>query len=120
MSDHTWRNISPDIFRQRLIIEGVTPQKIDDARISDYLKELSSVCKMNALMDPFTHRSPKFGWSGWMHWETSGVHFYAWDQPNSFFSVDIYTCKQFSCEDAFAFTKKYFNTNDCVWKEVTI
>ena len=29
------------------------------------------------------------GWAGWIHWETSGAHFYAWDTPRPFFSVDI-------------------------------
>ena len=40
-------------------------------------------------------KANQFGWAGWVHWETSGVHLYAWEQPMLFFSVDIYTCKAF-------------------------
>ena len=49
---------------------------------------------MHLLLDPVTHRSDRYGWAGWVHWETSGAHFYAWEDP-LFFSVDIYTCKPF-------------------------
>ena len=59
-------------------------------------------------MNPITHRSSKYGEAAWIHWETSGAHFYAWDQPRLFFSVDIYTCKKFNLEDATDFTKSYF------------
>jgi hypothetical protein len=55
---------------------------------------------MNALMVPMTRHSPKSGWAHWVHWETSGAHFYAWEVPQLFFSVAIYTCKAFRDEDA--------------------
>ena len=57
---------------------------------------------------PVTNESVEWGWAGWIHWETSGAHFYAWDRPLLFFSVDIYTCKAFLVEDALAFTRNYF------------
>lgn len=60
-------------------------------------------------MPPVTHRSTKYGWAAWIHWETSGAHFYAWDQPRLFFSVDIYTCKAFDPELAISFTDSYFS-----------
>ena len=37
---------------------------------------------MNVLLDPVTHRSDRYGWAGWVHWEASGAHFYAWEQPD--------------------------------------
>jgi hypothetical protein len=67
-------------------------------------------------MEPMTHSSPKFGWAGWIHWETSGAHFYAWDTPKLFFSVDIYTCKQFLDQDAVDYTGKFFDTETLVFK----
>ena len=36
------------------------------------------------LLEPVTHRSDRYGWAGWIHWETSGAHFYAWEQPRLF------------------------------------
>ena len=63
---------------------------------------------MVTLLDPVTHRSDQFGWAGWIHWETSGAHFYAWEQPRLFFSVDVYTCKAFDPDAATEFTKNFF------------
>ena len=71
---------------------------------------------MVQLGEPITHQSPKYGWAGWIHWETSGAHFYAWDEPKLFFSIDIYTCKAFDPIEAYAFTKKYFSADDVEYK----
>ena len=69
---------------------------------------------MRTLTRPVTHRSERYGWAGWTHWETSGAHFYAWEQPLLFFSVDIYTCKAFDPDRVIDFTAEYFDTNNIV------
>lgn len=112
-----FKDLAPTIHRQRLVIEGYPGFIITDEHIKDYLTKLSDVLKMKTLITPVTHRSDKFGWAGWIHWETSGSHFYSWDQPISFFSVDIYTCKAFSPVDATEFTQDYFKTKEIVFKE---
>ena len=81
-------NLAPTIYRQRLVVEGTCPQPIDDRSIQTYLSTLSEVCGMDALIEPVTHQSDRYGWAGWIHWETSGAHFYAWEQPEVFFSAD--------------------------------
>lgn len=101
-------NLAPDIHRQRLVIEGTPVRPISDAEIRAYLAELSEVIGMKTLLTPVTHLCDKYGWAGWIHWETSGAHFYAWDVPRLFFSVDIYTCKPFDPADAVRFTKLFF------------
>lgn len=111
------KDLAPSIYRQRLVIEGYPLEPITDAQISSYLAQLSKVIDMNELLSPVTHRSDLYGWAGWIHWETSGAHFYAWEQPVLFFSVDIYTCKQFTVEDAVNFTRKFFSAQEIVWKE---
>jgi hypothetical protein len=63
---------------------------------------------------PMTHRSDRFGWAGWIHWETSGAHFYAWEQPRIFFSADIYTCKAFDVRTAVEFTRNFFDADQIV------
>ena len=88
-------DLAPDIHRQRLVIEGNVTHTIDAESIVRYLTGLSHVTDMVPLMTPVTHRSDLYGWAGWIHWETSGAHFYAWEQPRRFFSVDMYTCKAF-------------------------
>lgn len=112
------KDLAPDIFRKRLIIEGYPSFVIEDTHIRNYLSQLSDELKMVSLIEPFTHRSDKFGWAGWIHWETSGAHFYAWEQPHLFFSVDIYTCKAFEPKEALEFTKEFFNAKHIECKEV--
>jgi hypothetical protein len=112
-----FRDLAPSILRQRLVIEGTRERPIGAAAISDYLIELSKVCAMQVLMEPVTHRSDRYGWAGWVHWETSGAHFYAWDKPFVFFSVDIYTCKAFDAAKAVDFTRDYFAADQIVARE---
>lgn len=108
------RDLAPEITRQRLVVEGTCDDPITDSRIRDYLSRLSDVCGMTALMEPVTHRSEKYGWAGWIHWEASGAHFYAWEVPALFFSVDIYACKAFDSIAAARFTRDYFDAGEVV------
>jgi S-adenosylmethionine/arginine decarboxylase-like enzyme len=111
------RDLAPNIYRQRLVIEGYPTAPIAAQEIKDYLKQLSTLIKMTTLIEPVTHRSPLYGEAAWIHWETSGAHFYAWDVPRLFFSVDIYTCKEFNPKDAVKFTKDFFKATAVEYKE---
>lgn len=111
------KDLAPEIYRQRAVIEGYPASAIAPEAIKRYLKELSDVLNMKTLIEPVTHRSDKYGEAGWIHWESSGAHFYAWEQPRLFFSVDIYTCKQFNVDDAVNFTRDFFRANPVEFKE---
>jgi hypothetical protein len=117
-----WRNnmrdLAPHIHRQRLVVEGTVSSSISAEDIVLYLKELGRVTDMRVLTEPVTHQSPKYGWAGWVHWETSGAHFYAWDTPHQFFSVDIYTCKAFDADEVTAFTAEFFDATETVSKSL--
>lgn len=116
VSDSGMADLAPEIHRQRLVIEGVPSAAIGAPQIAEYLRGLSEVCGMVTLIDPVTHRSEQYGWAGWIHWETSGAHFYAWETPRLFFSVDIYTCKAFRPADAIDFTRRAFAAQTIVAK----
>ena len=109
-------DLAPTIYRQRLIIEGTCRTPITSKDIRCYLSALSDVCGMHRLIEPVTHRSDSFGWAGWVHWETSGAHFYTWENPQLFFSVDVYTCKAFDIEATVEFTKDFFDAPEVVAK----
>jgi hypothetical protein len=111
-----WHDLAPEILRQRLVIEGVPARPIDETGIRSYLSALSRTVDMVQLLEPVTHRSDLYGWAGWIHWETSGAHFYAWEQPLLFFSVDIYTCKAFDVDTAVSFTGEFFSAGTVVSK----
>lgn len=110
------KDLAPHIHRQRLVIEGLATEPISAEDIEKYLSQLSIELDMSELLAPVTHRSDMYGWAGWIHWETSGAHFYAWENP-VFFSVDIYTCKAFSAEAATAFTKDFFGATEIAFRE---
>jgi hypothetical protein len=112
----TWHDLAPEILRQRLVIEGVPARPVDDGQIRRYLSALSREVDMVQLLEPVTHRSDLYGWAGWIHWETSGAHFYAWEQPRLFFSVDLYTCKAFDVDTAVSFTRDFFAAGPVVAK----
>ncbi|WP_375504317.1 S-adenosylmethionine decarboxylase [uncultured Jatrophihabitans sp.] len=107
-------DLAPAIYRQRLVVEGIPSRPLTDTDISAYLSGLSEALDMLALIPPVTHRSPAFGWAGWIHWETSGAHMYAWDVPQLFFSVDIYTCKPFNVATAVEFTATVLDAQQVV------
>lgn len=111
------KDLAPMIYRQRLVLEWYPWFVIEDYHIIEYLKRLCEVLQMIQLSEPVCHKSDKFWWAGWMHWETSWVHLYAREQPLLFFSVDIYTCKAFEVEEALVLTKEYFQCADIVFKE---
>jgi hypothetical protein len=106
------RDLAPEIHRQRLVVEGLVAAPISEEDIVLYLKELGILTDMDVLTEPVTHRSPRYGWAAWIHWESSGAHFYAWDTPRLFFSVDIYTCKAFDPIPVEEFTRRYFQAID--------
>lgn len=112
LQDHSYyQDLAPQVLRQRLVVEGYPERPISDACIRDYLCRLSDLIGMKTLLEPVTHRSDLYGWAGWIHWETSGAHFYAWEKPLLFFSVDIYSCKAFDVQAALEFTRRYFGAS---------
>ena len=106
-----YHDLAPQVLRQRLVVEGYPSKPITAANIRNYLCGLSDLIGMKTLLDPVTHRSDLYGWAGWIHWETSGAHFYAWEQPLLFFSVDLYSCKAFDVQAALTFTQRYFQAS---------
>jgi hypothetical protein len=107
-------DLAPAIYRQRLVVEGHPSQPITAEQICQYLSELTTVCGMAQLIEPVTHRSDQYGWAGWVHWETSGAHFYAWERPVLFFSVDIYACAPFNPLAVIDFTREFFDAGETV------
>lgn len=110
-------DLAPEIYRQRLVVEGLCSAPIDATSIRRYLTTLSDTIDMITLTEPVTHQSPLYGWAGWIHWETSGAHFYAWDAPRLFFSVDVYACKVFNPASVVDMTRDFFGSHHIVSRE---
>lgn len=116
------KDLAPDIFRQRSIIEGITSFAIAPHMMCDYLKGLSAALDMIAHSAPSLSHHQEYGWCCHMHWVTSGAHMYTWEnRVPCFFSVDIYTCKHFNGADAVSYTESFFSDillDQLVYEEV--
>ena len=75
---------------------------------------------MEVLSAPHAYSAHEMGYGGWIHWKSSGAHFYSYPANPPLFTVDTYTCKPFSIKKVVEFTKKYFNAIKIVWKEVKV
>ncbi|MEX2029113.1 MAG: S-adenosylmethionine decarboxylase [Candidatus Paceibacterota bacterium] len=113
-----WRNLAPNLIRQRVIIEGTSKKIVEPDQIKSYLDELAKVTKMEKLSEPVSYSAHDMGYGGWIHWKSSGAAFYSYPTNPPLFTVDCYTCKPFSAEEVAEFTRKYFNAIDLVYREV--
>lgn len=118
--DCKWRDLAPNICRRRLVLEGTLNTPFTPEDMTAYCNLVTKVLDMTAVTAPICNHDPDYGWCSYMHWKESGMHIYAWDDHDPpFFSIDIYTCKNFDVKEAVSFTKNFFGDNlkDLVWKE---
>jgi len=118
------KNLAPQIFRQRLIIEALYKELPTKERWEQYLKELSDLLDMEIVHGPFVHNwaeeaKPKeFGaWEWFAIWTTSWVHMYTREKLGKLLTVDIYTCKEFDPKVAVEFTKTFFDLKEIVYND---
>ena len=115
-----WKNLAPGLVRQRVVIEGTTKKIVEPEQIKEYLLELAKVADMEVLSAPHAYSAHEMGYGGWIHWKSSGSHFYSYPTNPPLFTVDIYTCKPFVVKKVIDFTKKFFNAIEIVWKEIGV
>lgn len=115
-----WKNLAPNLIRQRVIIEGTTEKIVEPEQIKSYLRELAKITNMEVLSEPVAYTAHDMGYGGWIHWKSSGAAFYSYPTNPPLFTVDAYTCKPFSAAEAAEFTRQYFNAIELVWKEIEV
>ena len=117
MKNH-WKNLQPDLIRQRVIIEALTSEIITPNQMVNYLKELAKLTDMKIIHGPKAYSAHELGYGGWVHWRTSGATIYSYPTNPPLVTVDCYTCKPFNAKQAAEFTVSYFKTTKLVWKEI--
>jgi S-adenosylmethionine decarboxylase len=107
-------NIAPDIFRQRLLIEGFFTREIDEQAVRDYLLGIAAHLHLRTYGDPVifspgtgTGRPENAGFDAFVPLIDSGISGYFWS-ARKFLSVLLYTCKGFDEQAAMDFTRSYF------------
>ncbi|HEX5079773.1 MAG TPA: hypothetical protein VFV80_11540 [Geminicoccaceae bacterium] len=110
-------DIAPDIFRQRLLIEGFFGREIDEQVVRDYLLGIASHLGLRTYGDPVvfapgagTGRAENAGFDAFVPLIDSGISGYFWTGPK-FLSILLYTCKGFDEEAALDYTRRYFAIN---------
>lgn len=107
------KNFAPHITRQRLTIEGIYSIDVTPSKIKTYMCTLSDRIGMTVIYGPMVKNlagkiNPIHkGLEAFLIWAESGTQVYTWENDN-FFTVDIYSCKEFDVKTAVDFTKKYF------------
>lgn len=115
-----WRNLAPDLVRQRVIIEATTTEIIKPDQMEKYLVDLAAVAAMEVVSGPYAYSAHEGGFGGWIHWKTSGAHIYSYHTNPPLLTVDMYTCRPFEPQKAVDFTREFFSTLEVVWKEIKV
>jgi S-adenosylmethionine decarboxylase len=108
------KNLAPEVFRQRLLIEGFYTTKINEERLEQYLLSIASRLNLRTYSKPIIFvpasgmgKEENAGYDAFVPLIDSGISAYFWSSAK-FFSIVIYTCKGFDEQAAIDFTKEYF------------
>ncbi len=109
------KQIAPDIFRQRLIIEGYYEVEITKEKLDSYLRKVAEELGLRIYSDPIIFspstgmgKEENQGFDAFVPLIDSGISAYVWT-IHKFLSIMFYTCKGFDEERAILFTRDFFN-----------
>ena len=107
------KNIAPDIFRKRLLIEGYYTINVTEDTIKDFFSYITSQLSLRTYGDPIVHATSGIGkeinqgYDAFVPLIDSGIYMGVWVNKK-FLSLVIYTCKDFNEEEALETTKSFF------------
>ena len=115
------KNLAPDITRQRLLIEGFFTINVNEKIIIKFLKEITKSLKLRVYGKPSIHatggkgKTINQGYDAFIPLIDSGIALYVWGN-SKFFSIVVYTCKNFDNKKAVNFCNKFFKVDKIVSK----
>ncbi len=110
------KNIAPNVFRQRLLIEGFYEIKVDKKTIQDFFQHITSKLNLKMYGKPIIFspsgmgKEENQGYDAFVPLIDSGISLYVWSS-SKFISLIIYTCKGFDEKKALEITKTFFKFN---------
>lgn len=115
------KDLAPDIFRQRLLLEGFYARTMDQEAVESYLTDLAAAVNLRAYGRPVIFaprpdqgRPENMGYDAFLPLIDSGISAYFWT-ADSFVSVVIFSCTAFEPQAAADFTRKYLQvTNELI------
>ncbi|MCF8034522.1 MAG: hypothetical protein K9K66_15360 [Desulfarculaceae bacterium] len=98
-------DLAPEIYRQRLLVEGHYRHHLDAKGVAAFLPELAKACGLTPYGQVLVH-SPdgqgqeiNQGFDAFLPLVDSGIAAYFWTGPR-FFSIVLYSCAPFPTEAA--------------------
>lgn len=113
------KNIAPNIFRQRLLIEGFYEIEVNEKTIKNYFETIAKALKLRMYGKPIIFspggigKKENQGYDAFVPLIDSGISIYIWSNAK-FFSGVIYTCKGFNKKKAISVTRKFFKIDKIV------
>ena len=111
------KNLAPDIYRQRLIIEGFYTIDLTKERLADYLLAVAAHVDLRTYGEPIVFspapeigKDANAGFDAFVPLIDSGIAAYVWSKAK-FFSIVLYTCKGFDEQAAIDFTREYLEVS---------
>ncbi len=106
------RDIAPDIFRQRLLIEGYYSSDVGRETVARLLQGLAAELGLRAYAEPVIFspegvgRAESQGFDAFLPLVDSGIAAYFWT-GRRFFSIVLYTCKAFDASAAVRYARAF-------------
>ena len=111
------KNIAPEIFRQRLLIEGFYSIEVTAETIKKYFQTATEGLNLRMYGEPIifspagTGKDENQGYDAFVPLIDSGISLYVWSSAK-FISLIIYTCKGFDEEKAKQITTDFFQLSE--------
>lgn len=109
------KNIAPDIFRKRLLIEGYYNIEVSEETIKKFFSYITANLSLRTYGAPIVHATSggkeiNQGYDAFVPLIDSGIYMGVWVNKK-FLSMVIYTCKDFDGDEALRRTKLFFQIN---------
>lgn len=107
------KDLAPDIFRQRLLIEGIYEIEVDETAVRRFFDTLLTGLSVSAAGEPLVNSSlgqglpQNQGIEAFLPLIESGVALYTWRDAR-FLSIILYTCKPFEDKKALEIVTEFF------------
>lgn len=112
------KNLAPDIVRKRLLIEGFYTVDLTQDSLKAYLLGLAADLGLRTYGEPVIYapatgmgKDENAGFDAFVPLIDSGISAYVWSKAK-FFSIVLYTCKEFDEPKAVEFTRRYMGVEN--------
>jgi S-adenosylmethionine/arginine decarboxylase-like enzyme len=115
------KDLAPNIYRQRLLMEGIYEIDVQVETVHQFFAALLSGLGANAAGDAIVNSSlgqgkpENQGIEAFIPLIESGVALYTW-QSSRFISLIIYTCKAFDADRALSIVEDFFHLSKVEFK----